>query len=155
MTDTQIDSTSSFVSSGEYRASAALPGSGAYSTEARLALPAGARSFELLTRYTRGAEGGSWKARLEWYPECAQATPFLARLVNESSPTYATPTMTVQEGDAVLQSPVASGAGAIDATRTIRVPDGMVAVRVSFAEVGVTGTPGTLRAWYCARKAAE
>ena len=141
---------SDVVQYGELRASAALEAAGAYAATTRVALPEGTKEFELLTAYTRGAVGGAWAVKIEWYPAVATATPFQARLTNESAPGYSTPTMTVQEGDVVLQSPVASGASAIYATRTIRVPRGMMAFRLSFAETGAVGTPGTLRAWYMA-----
>lgn len=156
MTDTTVVAPTTIVQHGQLRSSAALAATGAYAATARIPLPDGlGRTLELMTGYTRGAEGGSWKARIEWYSVVAAETPMLARLVDEGAPTYSTPTMTVQEGDMVLQSPVASGAGAIYATRTLRVPDDKVAFRVSFAEVGVVATPGTLRAWYATGRAAS
>jgi hypothetical protein len=120
-----------------YRASAALPAAGAYTTATRAAVLPSARLVTLVTAYTKGGATGAFAMRVLWYLQGQEQTPVTQTHVNESD-------ATVEVSPLVLQGETVSGTSAVRRAVTLEPPAGVVAVGVEAAETGTTATPGTL-----------
>lgn len=126
------------------RASAALPASGAYDDyTAAVNIPCqDTPEVELQITYTRGDTGGSAKMMLY---TSLDGTTFGPRTVIDGG-SLSSGTMNVY--DAQFQFPAAAGPTA-EARSFIVSVAGAIALRVIFAEVGNTATPGTLKCVAC------
>lgn len=121
------------------RASAVLAGSGAYDSSPLAFRVARAAALVLYVTYTRGGASGGAKLKLQLSDD--NATWYDALVPNSSVTSGA---VTLAQG--VYALPVAAGAAA----ETYATPPfdvrGAAWARVAFAEVGNTGSPGTLAA---------
>ena len=139
MTTHEIPAGARVVQEQVYRASAALPAAGAYSSATRVAVLPCARLVTLVAAYSKGAEAtsGAEALRVLWYLQGQEATPITEQNVDTSA-NPSTSAALVLRGEAVTATTAARRAW------TLEPPAGVVAVGVEAAEVGDTAHPGTL-----------
>jgi hypothetical protein len=120
------------------RASAVLTAAGAYDTPTKFDVPLASRA-EVAITYTRGASGGAFKLKVLVSQD---GTNFVERTVIDSG-SMSSGVLNVFTGE--FKFPVTSS-GSAESRSFILDLSTCVAFKVSFAEYGVTGTPGTLSA---------
>jgi hypothetical protein len=125
-------------------ASAALPAAGAFSTGLKTEILVGATEAAIVSAYTRGGAGGSFKLRVWWYFQGDEDVPVGHVFRDDANATVADPIVTVAAYQLVLQGEAAADANPVRRALLLTPPPGAVAVRLDVAEVGAVGTPGTL-----------
>lgn len=131
------------------QASAALPGAGAFTSQAFSVIPLGTRRVTYWITYTRGAAGGFPALRAEVSNGTDQVN---FHVLNAASLLPGTGTPVTSDFASLnfyreeLLGPVPPDASAIDYELTFEVPPGTTGIRLLAAERGVTATPGTA-AW--------
>lgn len=135
-------------------ASRALEAAGAWYTAASPSgLPGtwrenrGAKYVSVLVTYTAGGSGGYPKIRPVWTHVAAAdgSTQFLARdTTNDGSASASAPNITVSNYLSVFALKSLTDGSAEKVNVMLLVPPDAVAVKIEAAEVGATGTPGTI-----------
>lgn len=130
------------VASSAFRASGALPGSGAFSSDAAYTIPDGARRVSFSVAYTGGASGGAVKYRFLKGFSSTLAAMATEQITPGTVTPGTAPVATVDTYDLVSKRPVT------DTTATIfscdyEVEGGWTHCALQLAEYGATGTPGT------------
>lgn len=123
-------------------ASAALPAAGAFTAQTLFDVPPGMTDLTFYVTYTRGAVGGFPAFRLQTGNGIELSRP---TLIDGSSLAIVQPDGTVTLAMAELVGPTPSGAGAIDFTLEYCIKQGVTQLRLTAAEAGVEGTPGTMQ----------
>lgn len=123
-----------------HMASAALPAAGGYTANAAYAIPDGAQFVTLYCTYTRGAAGGYPKFR------CDLGNGTETAVVQTLDPTI---TVAQPSGGQLAYNSEIAGPKPQDANPLVfaleyAVRGGATTIALQAAEVGVTGTPGTL-----------
>lgn len=134
-------------------ASVALPAAGAWKTDAVASgIPgtwrehSGARFIVALVTYTKGGAGGYPKIRPVWtHNALADDTAFLARdTTNDGTATASAPNITIDNYLTVFALKGLTDGTAEKVAVQLLVPPGANSVKIECAEVGATGTPGTI-----------
>lgn len=135
-------------------ASVTLPAAGAWKTDAAAqGIPGswresrGTKSVSVLVTYTAGASGGYPKIRPVWTHVSGAdgTTQFLARdTTNNGTATASAPNITVDNYLSVFALKGLTDGSAEKASVMLIVPPDAVALKIECAEVGNTGTPGTI-----------
>lgn len=134
------------VAQSTLRASAALAAAGAYDTP--IEIPTGNRQYLTLhVRYTRGAAGGAYVARLEKCLTIA-GTDYWSRAAMVNYGAFAAGADVLNEIQRNCDYQYVSTSAAAEDTLVILDVSRVDKFRVSFRESGVVGTPGTLLALY-------
>jgi len=135
---------SKYVSDVWSRLAAALPAAGAFSTGSKTEILPGSDEVAIVSSYTRGGAGGSFKMRVWWYLQGDEDVPVGQVFRDDANATVADPIVTVDAYQLVLQGETAADANPVRRALLMTPPPGAVAVRLDAAEVGAVGTPGTL-----------
>jgi hypothetical protein len=124
-----------------YLASQALPAAGAFVVGGTFNLPAGATQLTWYCTYTRGAVNGQpvFQFSIGNGTELCRTT-----VVDNSSLVIAAPNATYNIYEERVKGPVVGSASPICYIIRLCLNQGETTVRMSVAEIGVVGTPGTI-----------